>query len=84
MFQRNNFDLDEIKMGVEYGFGDFLTLRTGFDVAPGGRDNDLFGSSFGLGLELDVGGLEDVDVDYAFTDVKFFDSLHTVSVAVGF
>ena len=85
VFQHHNFAHDQWRFGSEYVYGDFFAARGGFDYADDGADNaHIFGTSFGFGLQLDLGGLEDVQVDYAYTTVDFFDPLSTFTFRVGF
>ena len=86
MFQHNNYNYDQYKAGVEYIFNDLLALRGGFDYAADADDDTyLFGTSFGLGLNLPLGGaLQDARIDYAYTNVDFFDALQTFTFQVGF
>ena len=84
LFQHHNFAHDQWKFGSEYVYRDFFAARAGFDYADDGADNThIFGTSFGFGLQLDLGGLEDVHVDYAYTTVDFFDPLSTFTFRVG-
>ena len=86
LFQHNNYDYDQYKLGAEYNYNDFLALRGGFDYAADADDDTyLFGTSFGLGLNFNLGGaLKDVRLDYAYTGVDHFDALSTFTFQVGF
>ncbi len=85
VFQHHNFAPDQWKFGSEYVYRDFFATRGGIDYADDGTSNThIFGTSFGFGLKLDLGGLEDVEVDYAYTTVDFFDPLSTFTFRVGF
>jgi len=85
LFQHHNFAHDQWKFGSEYVYRNFFAARTGIDYADDGAGNThIFGSSFGFGLTLDLGGLEDVQLDYAYTTVDFFDPLSTFTFRVGF
>jgi hypothetical protein len=85
VFQHHNFADDQWKFGSEYVYRDLFATRGGFVYAADGTDNShIFGTSFGLGLQLDLGGLEDVQIDYAYTTVDFFDPLSTFTFRVGF
>ena len=84
-FQHHNFAHDRWKFGSEYVYRDFFAARGGLDYSDDGADNaHIFGTSFGFGLQLDLGGLEDVQLDYAYTTVDFFDPLNTFTFRVGF
>ena len=85
MFQHNNYSHDEYKTGAEYVYSDFLALRGGFGYASDADDDTyLFGTSFGLGLNLNLGAMQDVRLDYAYTSVDHFDALSTFTFQVGF
>ena len=86
LFQHHNYDYDQYKLGAEYIYNDFLAVRGGFDYAADAADDSyLFGTSFGLGLNFNLGGaLQDVRLDYAYTGVDHFDALNTFTFQVGF
>lgn len=85
IFQHNNFSRDQWKVGAEYRYSDFLALRGGFDYAPDAQgDEQIFGTSFGFGLNLGLGGLKDVRIDYAYTSADFFDAMNTFTFQLGF
>jgi len=85
LFQHHNFAHDQWKLGSEYVYRDFFAARGGIDYADDGATNaHIFGTSFGFGLQLDLGGLEDVQLDYAYTTVDYFDPLSTFTFRVGF
>jgi hypothetical protein len=85
LFQHHNFSHDRWKLGSEFVYRDFFAVRGGIDYAADGDVNaHIFGTSFGFGLQLDLGGLEDVEVDYAYTTVDFFDALGTFTFQVSF
>ena len=85
LFQHHSFDHDQYKLGAEYLHGDFFALRSGFDYASDAEDDTfLFGTSFGFGLQFDLGSLEDVRLDYAYTSVDHFDGLNTFTFQLGF
>ena len=63
---------------------DFFAVRGGFDYATSSDDDYLYGTSFGFGIQTAVAGLEDVRIDYAYSNVDFFDALNTFTFQVGF
>ena len=84
LFQNNNFSDDEYKFGLEYGYDNTLFLRGGYNVAQETvADSYIYGATAGAGVHYSLSGV-DVSVDYAFRDVKFFASNHTVSLKLGF
>ncbi|MBI2503345.1 MAG: PorV/PorQ family protein [Candidatus Latescibacteria bacterium] len=85
IFQHNNFSRDQWKLGAEYMYSDFFALRGGFDYAPDAQgDEQIFSTSFGFGLNMDLGTLKDVRVDYAYTSADLFDALNTFTFQMGF
>lgn len=85
VFRHNNFAKDQVKFGVEYVYSELLAVRGGFDFATNDDDDThIYGTSFGFGLQTSIGSLEDVRVDYAYTNVDFFDGLNTFTFEIGF
>ena len=85
IFQHNNFARDQWKLGAEYQYSDFFALRGGFDYSPDAQgDEQIFGTSFGFGLNMDLGTLKDVRVDYAYTSAELFDAMNTFTFQMGF
>jgi hypothetical protein len=84
VFRHNNYGYDQLRSGVEYVVNDFFAVRGGFDYATSSDDDYLYGTSFGFGIQTAVAGLEDVRIDYAYSNVDFFDALNTFTFQVGF
>ena len=85
IFQHNNFSRDQWKLGAEYQYNNFFALRGGFNYAPNATsDEQIFGTSFGFGLNMTLGGLKEVRVDYAYTSADFFEALNTFTFQMGF
>lgn len=84
VFRHNNYAYDQVRSGVEIGVTEFFDVRLGFDYATSSDDDYLYGTSFGFGIQTAVGGLEDVRIDYAYSNVDFFDALNTFTFQVGF
>ncbi len=84
VFRHNNYAYDQVRTGVEYMVNDFFAIRGGFDYATSSDDDYLYGTSFGFGINTDVAGLHDVRLDYAYSNVDFFDALNTFTFQVGF
>lgn len=83
-FQNNNFDSDKYRMGAEYSFMKTLFLRGGYAYAPDlNEDENTYGFTAGLGVNYSISGLS-MKVDYAYQDVKYFDAVHSFSIAFGF
>ena len=84
VFRHNNYTYDQYRSGIEYVVSDMFTLRGGFDLASSSDDDYLYGTSFGFGINRDIGTLKDVRMDYAYTSVDLFDALNTFTFQVGF
>ena len=85
VFRHDNFAFDQWKIGTEYMYNEFFAVRGGFDYAASADEDEyMFGTSFGFGLQLDLGTLEEVKIDYAYTAVDRFDALNTFTFQVGF
>jgi len=84
LFQNNNFSDDEYKFGLEYGYDNTLFIRGGYNLGQESVENSyIFGATVGAGVHYAFSGL-DLAVDYAFRDVQFFSSNHTLSLKLGF
>jgi hypothetical protein len=90
LFQNNNYDDDEVKVGAEYAYKDIVFLRGGWQFAPdspndatGAENAYVFGPSFGGGFHYDLGGV-DFTLDYAWRDVNFFDANNIFTIRLGF
>ncbi len=83
-FLNNNFAADEYKVGLEYGFKDFLTLRGAYSMAPQtvNKDDYIYGPSFGVGLHFFAGA--EMNLDYAYRWTRYFDANQVVSLTLGF
>ena len=89
LFQNQNFSADQFKLGAEFEFNDLLYLRGGYVVAPDadqkalGNNAFIFGPSFGVGFNLDIGGVN-VSADYGWRQSKFFENQNAFSIKLGF
>jgi hypothetical protein len=86
-FQNNNFANDEYRVAAEFGFRETFFLRGGYaytqeGVGSGNDDEQLFGPSFGAGLNLNAG--VELKFDYAYRTARYFDGNHMFAVTVGF
>lgn len=82
-FQNNNFAGDQYKLGAEYTYNNLISLRGGYTLAPSYENEDfIYGLTAGLGINYSIQGVN-VRVDYAFREVKYFDSNHVFSVTFG-
>ncbi|MFQ6674897.1 MAG: PorV/PorQ family protein [Fidelibacterota bacterium] len=83
MFQNNNYSSDEYRLGGEYVFGDFISLRGGYSLAATDVESYLYGLTFGGGVRLQLTGL-DLGLDYAFRSMERFTNNHLLELKVGF
>ena len=80
-FQNNNFTLDEYKGGLEYSFNNVLFLRLGYSYVN--EADYIFNSpSFGVGLNIPLGGTLEASVEYTYRKVKFFNNNQFLTVRV--
>jgi hypothetical protein len=72
-FSSNNFGYDEYKFGVEYGWKETLFLRLGEPLS--GDADYLYGTTFGAGFAIPLGGQSFLHADYTMRIVKdYFDN----------
>ncbi len=89
LYQDNNYDDDASRLGVEYSLNDVLFVRGGYSFAftagndPAGESRYIYGLSLGAGFQRDLGGVE-VNLDYAFRQVEFFDNSNIFTLKLGF
>jgi hypothetical protein len=82
-FSNLNDASDQIFGGVEYGFKEFFFLRGGYNYEAQAEDQ-LFGFSFGAGLNYSLGQF-DFKFDYAFRQLtEFFDSNNVFTIKLMF
>ena len=83
-FQHHSYDHDQYRVGAEYLHGGFLALRWGLDHAANApEDASLFGTSFGFGITLEMGGVRRAHLDYAYTAAQNFGGLNTFTCRLG-
>lgn len=84
-FVNNNAFEDEVKLGAEYGFMDMFYLRGGYQLYTENTDNNIFGLTFGAGVDYSMDSGIDFTLDYAFRDVKeFANPNHVFTIKVAF
>lgn len=80
-FQNANFAGDEYRIGAEYAFDKMLFLRGGI-MQSQNQDDNIFGPTFGFGVNVPVGGAS-LNFDYAYRKTDFFSGSQWFSVKVG-
>jgi hypothetical protein len=82
-FQNNNFSGDQYKLGAEYTYNNLISIRGGYTMAPDyDKDNFIYGLTAGFGINYEIEGVR-VRFDYAYRDVKYFDSNHVFALTFG-
>ncbi len=83
-YRNQNYGLDEIMGGVEYGFNDMFFVRGGYGQMPEDNASNIFGFTAGAGIKYALAGSTKILVDYAYRDTKWFDANQWVTVSVMF
>lgn len=81
-FQNTNFGNDEYKLGVEYGYNNYLFLRSGYAFSQN-PDDAIYGVTLGVGVRIPIEG-SSIMVDYAYRHAQYFDANQWFTVKVGF
>jgi len=82
LYQSNSFDVDEFRIGGEYGWRRDFALRLGYKVSN--NEDQLFDFSYGLGVRVPLGA-SSMYVDYAGQMVNdFFDDVHHIGISFAF
>jgi len=83
-FDNNNFSNDDYKIAGEFAFQETFFLRGGYSymASPSGQEEEqLFGSTFGAGFNVNTG--IDITVDYAYRSAKYFEANHVFTIKLG-
>lgn len=89
IYASNNYNLDQIVAGVEYGFNDMFFGRIGYNSPinpedhPGGGEDYQYGLTLGFGAHLPLGERK-VMFDYAYRDMELFDANQYFSIGFTF
>lgn len=84
-YKNQNYGMDEVMGGVEYGFNDMFFIRGGYGQAPEGTaDDNIFGFTAGAGIKYSLGGNSKILIDYAYRDTKWFEANQWVTFSVMF
>jgi opacity protein-like surface antigen len=85
-FMNANESSNSLRFGAEYNFNNLVFLRGGYDFTmeqSGGRsDESIYGFTAGAGIDYDIGGVN-LQIDYAYREVEFFDGNQVFSVKFG-
>ena len=84
-YRNQNYGLDEIAGGLEYGFKDMFFIRGGYGTMPeGGTEDNIFGFTAGAGIKYKISGSSMIMFDYAYRETKWFDSNQWFTVSLAF
>jgi hypothetical protein len=82
LYQSNSFNVDEFRFGAEYGMKKSYFLRVGYKATS--SSNELFGLTYGLGVQLPLGNTK-LGLDYAGQTVSnFFNDVQHVGLTFRF
>ncbi len=83
-YRNQNYGLDELAGGVEYGFNNIFFVRGGYSSVLGGNANDnIFGMTMGAGIRYKLGASA-LLIDYAYRDAKWFGGNQWFTVSMQF
>lgn len=71
-FRNNNVMEDQLKFGLEYGFQSMFFVRGGYDLLLENTSDNIFGFTFGAGLNYNFVDGMGFAFDYAYREVKDF------------
>ncbi|HDS09470.1 MAG TPA: OmpA family protein [Firmicutes bacterium] len=77
-FDINNDAYESLRggLGLEYGFRNMYFIRTGYKI-----NYDLYGLTFGAGINFPILNRVRISVDYAFQDMDIMGDTHRISIA---
>jgi hypothetical protein len=85
-YESNNFANDAWRFGGEVGWNQMFFLRAGYAFVSQARDDkaeNIFGPTFGAGINLNAGSLELV-FDYAYRLTEYFDDSQVFALRLFF
>lgn len=77
-FVHPNDYTDRVNTGLEYTFMNLVSLRAGYET-----NHDILSWSGGIGLGTSLAGTR-IDVDYSYSQTKYFDGVNRFALKVGF
>jgi len=83
-FQYNNFENDQVKLGVEFGMANMLYVRGGYALTMTDPDNEelganVYGMAFGGGIKYPIMGMKAI-FSYTFKPAEYFDANNVFSL----
>ncbi len=83
-FANNNFGYDDLKLGIEYNYNNFIFLRGGYNFGVDKpSDEQMYDFALGAGIQLGIGEM-DLAIDYAFRNSQYFDANNMFGLTIGF
>ena len=83
-FANNNFGYDEVKIGAQYSFDNFIFLRGGYNYGiETPAEDQLYTFALGAGIQYELGGVK-LSIDYAYRDSQYFDANNMFGLTLGF
>lgn len=85
-FMSNSFGQDQISVGVEWSFKEFMMIRAGYTYEEGITDREiartvLTGPAAGFTLALPMGeSRRTIDLDYSYRHTNPFSGIHTIGL----
>ncbi|MDD3626134.1 MAG: PorV/PorQ family protein [bacterium] len=75
-FNNDAYESFRGNLGLEYGFRNMYFIRTGYKI-----NYDLYGLTFGAGVNFPILNRVKIAVDYAFQDMDIMGDTHRISIA---
>jgi len=85
-FTNDNLYVDKYNAGLElgYSFEDLkLYGRGGYSAVPQASDTDIYGATYGFGINYNLGGVNMI-LDYGYRTVQYFNANQVVSIKLEF
>jgi opacity protein-like surface antigen len=80
-FRNNNAAEDQLSFGLEYGFINTFFIRGGYNMLLENTQQQIYGATFGAGIQYSIAENMNIKFDYAFRSVKDFpDPNHVITV----
>jgi hypothetical protein len=83
-YQNNNYSGDVYNVGGQYGYNNTFFARVGYSYSPKNQDPDyIYGFTAGAGINYNLGSI-DLQVDYSYRAVKYFDGNNVFALTLAF
>ncbi len=86
-FQSNSFGKDQVQVGLEYGFKDYLMVRAGYAYEEGilkldNRTSAYTGPTTGITFQLPMKGGGSIALDYSYRATNPFQGTHSIGARI--